>query len=59
MSWDVPYFYVSYVTRSEISPTNPRHTEIRNTKTTNARRESALLLVNYATECVLVATCMG
>ena len=30
--------------------------EIRNTKTTNVRTESVLLLVNYATECVPVVT---
>jgi glutathione peroxidase-family protein len=59
MSWDVPYFDVSHVTCHEISLTKLRVTEIRSTKTTNVRRESALLLVNYATECVLVATYTG
>ena len=33
--------------------------EIRNTKATNVRTESVLLLVNYAIECVPVATYMA
>jgi hypothetical protein len=59
MSWDVPYFDVSYVTCREISLTQLRVTEIRSTTITNVRRESALLLANYATECVSAATYTG
>jgi hypothetical protein len=60
MSWDVSYANVSCATpREMMSYEASRPSEIRNTLITNARIESALLLVNYATECVPAATFMG
>jgi hypothetical protein len=60
MSWDVPHPYVSCATPREIMSYEAYHlSEIRNTKITNVRTESALLFVNYATECVPVATYMA
>ena len=60
MSWDVSYLDVSCGTPRKIrSYESPHHSAIRNTKTTNVRKESALLLVNYAIECVPAATYMG
>ena len=60
MSWDVSYIDVSYTAPREIRAyESPRRSEIRNTKTTNVKRGSALLLVNYAIECVPAATCTG
>jgi hypothetical protein len=60
MSWDVSYPDVSCAIPRDIIPYEvSRLLEIRNTKITNVKTESALLLVNYATECALVATYMG
>ena len=60
MSWDVSCSNVSPATPREImSHEALRRSEIRNTEITNVRIESALLLVNYATECVPVATYMA
>ena len=60
MSWDVSYPNVSDATPCEImSHEAPRRSEIRNTEITNVRTESALLLVNCATEYVPAATYMA
>ena len=60
MSWDMSCPNVSdATTRGIMYYQPPRLPEIRNTEITNVRAETALLLVNYATECVPAATSMG
>jgi hypothetical protein len=60
MSWDVPHPNVGFaIPRKIMSHLAFDPPEIRNTKITNVRTESAWLLVNCVTECVPVATYMA
>ena len=58
MFWNVLYPSVSYTHLSK-NTSNPIWSVIPNTRITSAKTESALLHVNYATECVVGVTYMA